>query len=89
MGRRRDWLLALLGMVLAIAGGVAEYRHDLIAGGLAVVIGLAGWVVFSGSALVESGVDFKEPPLGPKNRRLSRSYDDHAHPELPNSEFPS
>ncbi len=89
MGRRRDWLLALLGMVVAILGGVAEYHHDLILGGVSVVLGLSDWVVFSGSAMVDAGIHHKEPPAGPRNSWLHRSYDDHPHADLPNSEFPS
>lgn len=88
MGRRRDWLLALLGIALTIVGGMAEYRHDLLVGGAAVVLGLVGWIVFSGSAMVDASIDSKEPPIGPRNGWLHRMYDDHPHADLPNSEFP-
>lgn len=48
----RNWTFAGLGMVLTILGGMAEWRHILALGSVSVVLGLAGWVIFSGSCLV-------------------------------------
>ncbi len=48
--RARNWFFAAFGLVLTGAGGVAEARHDVMLGALSVVVGLATWVLFSGSS---------------------------------------
>lgn len=48
--RNRDWFLAVFGLVVAVIGGLSEGRGDLLFGGVAVVMGLSSWVVFSGSS---------------------------------------
>jgi hypothetical protein len=48
--RRRNWYLAVFGLVVAIFGGISEVRGGLWLGSAAVVIGLGSWVIFSGSS---------------------------------------
>lgn len=47
---QNNWFMAGFGMVVAAAGGACEVQHHIVMGAAAVVVGLAGWVVFSGSS---------------------------------------
>lgn len=53
--RQRRWPIAILGVMLAVAGGIAEQRHHIVVGGLSAVFGLLVWVLFSGSTALDLG----------------------------------
>lgn len=53
----KNWVIASMGLGVAVLGGFAEVHRILILGGCSTLIGLVVWMIFSGSSLPVSHVE--------------------------------